>query len=473
MSSFSGLNTALSGLLAHKRTIDMIGHNISNVETEGFSRRRVDLTSSGSIQPPGRYSTYWTNSNLGVDVERVTRIRDEFLETKARTELGNEAAQNRMAEVLVRIEAAFPEPSDEGVQAQLAKFWNAWSDAANRPGDIATRTAVLEQAKRLAQTFAGTARDLTAIRTDLGTQLDTKVAEVNAMAGRIAELNEQIRVATVGGADASDLLDERDLLVDRLVTTTGATVRPAADGQVDVLLGGSTLVAGKRADTLSVVANGPLDAPLDTLPFGGLELRWGSDGYPVAGFGGELGGLLTGANDLVPRYLHELDGVAAQLVSTVNALHTTGQGLDTVNDVNLDFFDPTGVTAATLALSSDVADQPSRLALATAGAGALDTTIANALAGLATSTTGADALHRTLVGRLGIETQTAESRASIQQLIRVEADTARRGVSGVNLDEEMTNLIASQRAYEASARLITSIDEMLDVLINRTGTVGR
>lgn len=473
MSTFSGLNTAFSGIQAHKRTIDMIGHNVANVETEGFSRRRVDLSPSGSIQPPGRYSTFFSNSNLGVDVTGVRRIRDGFLEAKARAELGNQSAQTRNANVLGRVENVFPEPSDLGVQAQLAKFWNSWADAANDPASLPARTAVLEQAKQLSTTLRKAAGDLTTIRTDLTTELNGVLAQVNADAQRVAELNAQIRLATVGGSDPSDLADQRDLLIDKITKSVGGTARAGRDGMVDVILGGSALVSGDHVEQIAAAQTGTLSPPLDTLPLQQVQIRWARDGYPVLGYGGDVGGIVAGANDTVPRYMADLNTIASTMVSTVNALHTTGKGLNQTADVNLNFFDPSGTTAATIAVSSDVAGQPSRLALANATAGALDITVANALSALGTSPTGADTVHRNMMGRLGIEAGTATSRATLQESITRAADADRKSVSGVNIDEEMTQLIQSQRAYEASARLMTTIDEMLDVIINRTGIVGR
>jgi flagellar hook-associated protein 1 FlgK len=204
-----------------------------------------------------------------------------------------------------------------------------------------------------------------------------------------------------------------------------------------------------------------------------VQVRWAIDGSPVRVQQGQLGGLVAGANSLVPQVLADLDGVAATLVATVNALHQGGQGLDTVLDVSLDFFDPTGTRASTIAISADVAGQPSRIAAATLGSGALDASVAQQLAALATSSTGADVDYQSMIGRLAVEAQAADRRDRVQDLVVRQVDDARISVSGVNLDEELTAMVQEQRAYEAAARMLTTVDEMLDVLINRTGLVGR
>jgi flagellar hook-associated protein 1 FlgK len=167
--------------------------------------------------------------------------------------------------------------------------------------------------------------------------------------------------------------------------------------------------------------------------------------------------------------MHDLDTIAASLVTTVNGIHSQGQGQDPVNDVNLNFFDPASLTAGTIKLSTDVDGQPSRIALGAAGAGVLDGAIGHQLGTAGALTTSPDALHRAMIGKLGVEAQTASSRAATQAKFVVEAENERTSVSGVNLDEEMTNLVISQRAYESSARLLSTVDEMLDTLINRTG----
>jgi flagellar hook-associated protein 1 FlgK len=157
----------------------------------------------------------------------------------------------------------------------------------------------------------------------------------------------------------------------------------------------------------------------------------------------------------------------------VNTIHQTGQGLDTVNDVGLDFWDPTGVTAETIKVSTDVAGQPSRIAGATAGAGALDVSVAQQIAALTSALGGPKDVYQSMIGRLAVDTQAIGRRAEIQLEVAEQSDDARLSVSGVNLDEELTALITTQRAYEASARLMTTVDQTLDTLINRTGLVGR
>ena len=472
MSSFSSLNTALSGLLAHRKSLDTIGHNIANSATEGFSRRRVELSPVGSWTVPSMFSRPGVAPGNGVGVTDITRIRDEFLETRALREHGTSARLTTEATALARLEVAIPEPSDVGLAAQLGDFYAAWDDVANNPGDSAGRIAVLQQASTVASTLNRVSADMVAMRDSAVAEATVLVSEVNATASRIAELNHAISQATAAGMSPDDLADERDRLVMSLGDLIGVETRPGENGSVNVTLGGTALVSGNKAEMLQVAEPGPLTGPYAGTGLDVVQVQWARDGYPASVTSGKIGGLLNNANDHIPHAINDLNAVAATLVSTVNAVHLTGQGLAPA-DVNLNFWNPAGTTAATIALSADVAGQPTRLAAGAAGAGPLDATVAQQLAALHDAPNGAGARYQDMIGRLAVETQAAGRRVAIQDEVTRQADDARISVSGVNLDEELASLITSQRAYEAAARLLTTVDATLDTLINRTGLVGR
>ena len=278
MSNFSALNTALSGLQAHQQALELTGANIANVNTPGYTRRRVDLQPAGGAAIRSRYSDTIQWSNLGVNVAGVIRARDAFLDVKARTEMANSASATTLSNVLSGVEATFPEPSDTGIASQLSGLWNAFDGAANKPGSIPARTAVLAQATSLVQSLNKASTDLTDLRNNLSTSLSATITEVNSMAKQVADLNDQIRSGTVSGAEVGDLQDRRDVLIDKLTSSVGATARPGESNTIDVILGGTALVSGIHAEQLAAVSTGPLSPPLDTLPIQKTELRWASDG---------------------------------------------------------------------------------------------------------------------------------------------------------------------------------------------------
>ena len=190
----------------------------------------------------------------------------------------------------------------------------------------------------------------------------------------------------------------------------------------------------------------------------------------------ELASLTKTIADVVPRYRAALDGVASSLVTEVNALHTTGY--DLAGTTGLNFFDPANTTAATLSLSADVAGQPGRVA---AGApvfpgptapGPFDGELARDIAAIAERASGPDSDYRSLVNTLGLEVRNAIRSDDVQAQVALAAANDAESVGGVSIDEEMANLMVAQRAYEASARVMTVVDDLLGVLM-RTGVVGR
>jgi flagellar hook-associated protein 1 len=280
--------------------------------------------------------------------------------------------------------------------------------------------------------------------------------DVNALADQLAQLNSAV---VAGGAGVNDLADRRDVVLRELAGLVGAVGRPSAGGAIDVSIGGRTLVSGTFVQRVDG---------------SGGELRWASDGVAVVAPSSRIASLLQSVNDVVPRYRAALDDVAATLVGDVNALHTVGY--DQNGATGWAFFDPAGTTAASIALSTDVVGQPHRVAAGAPGVtppGPFDGDQARALSALAGAATGAGERYRSMVTALGVEVRAAERRQAIQTDVTRAAAFAAESVGGVSLDEEMANLMAAQRGFEASARVLTAIDQMLGVLIERTGLAGR
>jgi flagellar hook-associated protein 1 FlgK len=474
MSDFAALNTALSGLITHRRASEQIGHNIANVNTAGYSRTRVDLTSLGAGTIPAMWATPRTQGD-GVEVAGLLRIRDEFLEKRYLTETGTAAKLSRTQQLLGRIEGSFPEPGDTGLAGQLASFWAGWDDVANNPSSLASRSQLLERGATIAQSLNRSASELTSLRTSVVSELGTMVQQVNATLARISELNSAIQSAVNADMPANDLQDKRDVLIEQVAKLTGATTRDGANGMVDVVVGGTPLVSGIHHNDLAAPAelNPPTgDATLDAV--GWAKVSVSANGYQVGFTGGEMGALIDGANRILPGVLDQVNGVAAQLASTVNSVHAAAWGLNDVGAApgRAFFALTTGLGAAAGIRLSDATDTPPGVAGMPAnvavsnGAGLLDGTVAQQLAKLHDAPVGADASYRAMIATLGVEAQTTQARADIQARVTSQVDGQRKAVSGVNLDEEMINLTMTQHAYSASAKLMKAIDEMITTLIN-------
>lgn len=453
----SSFYTSLSGLHAQRRILDAAAHNVANEATPGYHRQRVELQAAGVAVNAGVFAGH-EQGIRGVDVVGVDRIVDQLAENRLLRESANQGGTSTLRTNLVRIERAFPEPSEDGLAALLDDFWGGWSDLSTRPDDPAARGQLLERAQTLADGLRRTAAEVQRVADSSQVEIVGLSIEANDVADRIAQLNQSI----IGSADsANDLRDQRDLLVRELAALTGAVGREQDNGQVDVYIGGRAIVSGSYVN--------PLDGSSGSL-------QW-ADGLPVVAPPSRAASLTATVDDIVPGYISMLDGIAASLVGEVNTLHTAGY--DLVGATGWNFFDPAGVTASSIALSADVDGQPDRVA---AGApvlpgptapGPLDGEQARALAAISGSPTGPGAAYQLLVSNLGVEVRSASRQSDVQDQVVLKAEADVASVGGVSLDEEMATLVAAQRAYEASARVLTTVDAMLETLIERTGRVGR
>ena len=484
-STFSGLSRASSALAAQQRALDTTGQNIANVNTAGYSRQRAELQSvGGSIVP----ATYATGDGLGqgVTADTVTRIRDAFLEGRAQTEHAATASLTAADTTLAQIEDAFREPGTTGLQSQLDAMWASWSDVASNPTEPAARGAVLERTSTLVAGLNTTSATLDQQWAHDLDGLTTLVADVNASLTAIADLNQAISRTNAAGTPSNELADKRDVLVLALADQIGATASLNPDGTLAVRIGGATVVNGSSAMTLKV-AGGSDPAAAATDPPRLVTAPGGTTVVP----GGTASGLLTAMTTTIPEYKKKLDDIASQLAGQLNALHQQGYDLDgnpggpvfdggagstTVNADGTTTVDLSKVTAATIRLAVTSVDQLAAATLSPAAAGGApaknDGGMADAIHQLRLGTEGSDASYRKMIVGLGVQAASAASKLAAQSVISAQVDSSRESVSGVSIDEEMTNMLQFQHGYQAAGRLVTAIDEMLDQLINRTGRVG-
>lgn len=458
-SSFGSINTALTSLYAQRRGLDVAGQNIANANTEGYTRQRVAMQSQvGSISP-----ALWSTTDgvgTGVGVSDVQRLRDDYLENRGRTEHANSAYLTSQSSAYSSIEDTFGEPADTALQGQLGQMWNTWSDVANNPKDKAARSALLEQSATVADGLNSAHNSLATQFSQNRTQLSAYVDDVNTTATTVAQLNDSIVKANATGITVNELEDRRDLAVMHLSELTGATASKRQNGAMDVFVGNSTLVSEFTTRNLEVSGATRLDDQNTT----GMTLRW-ADTKTAVQAGGTMGAIADTMTTIIPQISAALDEVANKLATTVNTAHAAGYSAD--GSTGLAFF--SGTTAGTIAVA--ITD-PDKVATSSAAA-TVDNSVADAMAEVGTSSSGPDADYRSMIGQLGVAAQASTRRNEIQTNVTEQVDAARESTSGVNLDEEMTNLLTYQRGYEAASRVLTTVDSMLDQLINRTGLVGR
>lgn len=472
MSSFSGLSVALSSLIAQRQALDVAGQNIANANTVGYTRQRAGMQSIEALSSPSMYPTGLVAGH-GVRVSTIDRIGDIFLDARLRSETSGAAFHSAQADALSRLESTMNEPADTGVGAQLAKFWAGWQEVANHPGDLAARNVLLGDAAALVSQISAGHRAVETQWTQLRTETSTLVTEVNTTATAVADLNEQIRSILVSGGSANELMDQRALLVNKLSGLVGASGRERDDGTMDVMVAGNALVRGVEAKEVAVTGSMVMASATVAPPTAdAVRLVWaGASGTPLAPQGGTLASHLAALapDGLLDAAADRWNDLATALRDTVNAPHATAVDLD--GNTGTAFF-AAGTGPAATGLSVALTD-PRQVAAATVGQGTLDNSAADAIAQLASSPTGPDAVWRAFVVDIGVQSRAAGQRATVTEAARATAENLQLSVSSVDLDEETVTMLAYQRAYEGAARVLTAIDEMLDVLINRTGVVGR
>jgi flagellar hook-associated protein 1 FlgK len=466
VSTFSALNAATTALWAQRRALDVTGQNIANVNTDGYSRQRVDLQAIGGSVVPAFYSTS-PGIGQGVSADDVIRIRDAFLEGRGHTEHANVSRLTVETDAYELVEQAFREPGKTGLQSLMSDMWSGWQDVAVNPRDSAARGQVLKRLETLAGGLHFSSASLDAQWKETRENLEVLVKDVNASAATIADLNRAISLAAQSGLPANDLSDQRDVLVMKLADQVGATVRPGENGVVDVVVGGMALVTGSTSSEFTLVgAMGPGGVAADR-----PRIVTASGGFTVQA-GGIAAGQLNAMNAIIPDHLAALDAIAVDLATRLNAAHQSGYDLAGNPGGPLLGSTAGPITAASITV---MVTDPNRVAASSIGPGtpSLDNGNADKIAQLRNDPAGTDATYRRMIVELGVQSAVSKRNLDIQSVITTQVDAARESVAGVNLDEEMTNMLSFQHAYSAAGRMVTAIDETLDVLINRTGLVGR
>jgi len=411
MSILSTLFIGREALNAQQQAIQTTGHNIANVNTPGFSRQRVELSSATPVTL-GRISF-----GQGVKVDGIRSVVSNFFDTQLLSTNGSVGFSEAENRALAGVEGAFP--TSGGIPTALDNFFGALSDLANNPGGQAERVNLIGKTTALGESLNQTRGTLTNVQGQLDKDLDVAVQRVNDLLPRIAKFNQQIVAGEVGGQPANDLRDQRQVLLLELSHLTGATVQESGDGQATALAKGLLLVSGDRAAVLDDSTRNP--SGLRVISYqspNGIT----ADATSII-TNGEIGGLIAARDTELPGTIGKLDQFAKTLVDTVNAQHALGFDLNGAAGGN--FFAPIATlagAAANVQVASAVAADPRLIATAQTAAGVPgDNANALALANLQTSsqvTLGNTTLQNYflgLVGEVGTKTQASEARSAFRK----------------------------------------------------------
>lgn len=484
--TFGSLNTSLQTLLSMQQSIQTSAHNLSNANTEGYSRQKTVLAAGMPYSVPAnnRHEAYG-QVGTGVVIENMQRYRDSFLDAQIRNETVKQYGWETKRDVLQHLEVVWNEPSDTALNSRMTEFWDAWRTLATTPQSTAARANVVEVADDLATTIKETYGQMTDLQTDLDDQIARHVGTINDLASRVADLNRQIRNVQGINQQPNDLLDQRDLVLTELSQYINIDINISENGSAMVSLGGRLLVMDDTPSQLAVEAD-PANSMLNRVVWAdtgkvvnvaGVDLGGGLAGQNTNYLGGKLGGAFMARDLIIPAEMAHLNDIAAAIITGVNALQQTGYDLTSTQN-GLDFF--TGTGATDIAVNTAIKADTNLIAAAVDPAGApADGSNALAIARLEQAalmnggTTTINEYFRASLAELGQQTQQAEMMTNNHDQLVTHLEESQARVAGVSLDEETTNLLKFQHTYQAAARVMTTVDEMIDTIINKMGLVGR
>lgn len=458
----SSISVALSSLLSQQQATTTYEHNVANVNTEGYHRQEAQLSAAPAVSLTNSYyGTGVGQMGTGVQVTSIKRYSIDFYDTRYRAENEEAAKWTAQRNIVAELETTLGETTTDGLLPKIDAFFTEWQSVSDNPTDISVRRELLDSAKDLASAINSRYEQINSIRSEQDLTITQDVSEINQLAETICGLNREIsRIYSVGDSP-NDLLDARDVALDRLAELTGATSFTQANGEVTVSINGHILVGGHESY--------PLHTELDSDSL--TKIVWG-DGKDLIPTSGELGGVFEARDTIFDDQLAGLNELAMTLKQRVNAIHSTGFGIDALNTTGLEFFN--GNDAGSFSVNSDL-DDVEKIAVSSASGEPGNNDKALLLYELrSTATMNANSstfyqYYNDQVSRLGLTVTRATSNARQHALVADALDTQRLSVSGVSLNEEAANIVKSQKAYEAAARLVSTLDEMLDTIINGMG----
>lgn len=464
MSKVSSMMTVGKNSLSNSQTaLQTVAHNIANKSTEGYSRQRVDLVAN----PPTGVGQLQIGT--GAKATQITRTNNPWLEKQIQRENTNLGFADARADALARVEQVYNEQTNKGLNQYMTDFFNGFRELSANPESMAGRTLVRESSVSLTNDFHRVVGELRGVQHDLDGQVLTTVDEINQMTKEIADLNIRVAQIEVQGVPANDERDRRDTLVKKLGEKVEVNWSEGPSGMVSV-------TAGRMAVLVSGTESADLHAKYDR---DRVELFFSPTDsgtkFNVTNHitGGRLGGVLEVRDKIVEDALSKVDRLAFNFASEVNKAH--GEGFDRYGQQgNLFFEDPMEMKGAAerIGVSETVFNDPGRIAAAARPDSPGDNTVSNMISALQyqkvmdDGVSTFDDFYNAQVGQIGTVAHRAVKSQESQKNIMAQMTNLRESISGVSLDEETTKMIEFQKAYDASARLIRTADEMLETVLN-------
>jgi len=416
----STLNTAKSGMNVSQVAIQTTSHNISNINTPGYSRQRVNQSASSPYSMPGKNSNFGAGQiGTGAQIDDVTRIRNSFYDYQYRSESHQYGSTSVKYEYFKNIEGIFNEPSDTAISSSLNSFFNSWSELSKDPQSSGVKSVVIENGKYLSNSINSAFKRLESLEEGLDKQSEYIMDEVNSMLSQLDKLEKNIKIIQGSGKSPNDFLDKRDQLLDNLSFKLNIN-----DKDVKATL--------KKAYD----ANGKVT--LDDLTKSGVKIS------------GELEGTLSMKQE-INKYKDGLKQLANTITSNVNK--AAGQDIFKAKDGELISINPEMLQEPEkINVTADIALKVYELKSEKVNINGKDMTI--------------NTFYNSMIQNLGQSSAAVIRDESNQSKLLENIDSSRSSVSGVSLDEEMISLVQLQHTYSANAKVMSTIDSLLDVVVN-------
>jgi len=461
---FSTLDLAKRSLETQMTAIQVTGSNIANVNTPGYARQTVDITENPDVQ------TSVGSEGTGTQVTGIDQVVSDLLNGQIQAQDSTssywtgqqtalQSAQNGLDEFLngtgstTGTSSSSGDTTDSGLSGQLSSLFNAFSGLAASPS-LSTEQAAVAAGKSVATSLNQISSQLSSLNTSLNTSVTQNVASANQLLSQITGLNTQISNAESGGGTANSLLDQREQDLESLSQLVNISTSTDSSGNLSVSIGGQTLVSGRtQLDSLQTYdpGNGNLLVQTKT---GGVDLSLG---------GGQIQGTIDARDGTLATMQSNLDSLASNLVSSVNSIYSAGYNSSGATGGN--FFN--GTNASDISVSSSLVADPTTFQLSASAAATGDNSVAVNLANLASTTQSGlnnqtfGGYYGSIVANLGGALSNANTQVTNQTSVSEMLSQQRSSISGVNLDEELTNMMAFQQAYQASAQIVTTINTMM------------
>jgi flagellar hook-associated protein 1 FlgK len=440
----------MTALDATQAALDTTSNNIANANTPGYTREIAQFDENQENVTPTSVS------GGGVTLEGIQSVRDELLNLQIQQQTSLQSSADTQNSLLQQVQTNFSTTGND-IASELTAFSSSLAQLSATPTNTAVQQDVISAGQNLAQSFNTTAQGLQSTQSSADQQVTQTVSQINSLSQQIAQLNAQLNEPQPANSNGGTTEDQRDQLVQQLSQLTGISVSQSSDGEVITTGNGTPLVMGSQAFSLQT-----------TTGTSGFQQVLDSNGNNITSDiqGGQLGGAITTRDQTIPQFLSQLNSLATQFASAFNAAQA--QGFDSTGNKGQAFFTvPSGSGAAagiSVALTSG-----SQVAISSDGTSGSDGNIANLSAAvnnaLPSGVTPANAYSNLVfsVGNAASNTS-AESTAVGQNLLQL--TNQQSSVSGVSIDEETTNLIRYQTAYEAAARIVSTIQALSTVTLD-------